>query len=136
MKQTYDFATAKRGAVAPTKGKTRITIMLDEAVIQAAREQADDKGIGYQTLINGLLRDALGVTSQTASLSRVRSDGPEFAINALNRRDVEALEVQLNDMARSLHALLGEHSKNPLADASGRAIAEACEPYDAGTRHK
>jgi hypothetical protein len=136
MKETYDFSTAKRGAVAPTKGKTRITIMLDEAVIQAAREQADEKGIGYQTLINGLLRDALGVTGQTANRSRVRSDGHEFAVNALNRRDVEALEIQLNDMARSLQTLLGEHSKGSLADAPSRATAEAPEPYNAGTRRK
>jgi len=136
MKETYDFSIAKRGAVAPTKGKTRITIMLDEAVIQAAREQADDNGIGYQTLINGLLRDALGVTSQTANRSRVRSDSPEFAVNALNRRDVEALETQLNDMARSLHTLLGEQSKGSLADTPNRATAEAPEPYNAGTRRK
>jgi hypothetical protein len=136
MKETYDFSTAKRGAVAPTKGKTRITIMLDEAVIQAARELADDKGIGYQTLINGLLRDALGVTSQAASRSRVRSEGPEFAVNALNRRDVEALEVQLHAMAKSLHTLLGEHSKGSFDDAAGRVAAEAAEPYNAGTRRK
>jgi BrnA antitoxin of type II toxin-antitoxin system len=136
MKDTYDFSAAKRGAVAPTKGKTRITIMLDEAVIQAAREQADDKGIGYQTLINGLLRDALGVTSQAASRSRVRSEGPEFAVNALNRRDVEALEVQLNDMAKSLHTLLGEHSKGAPMDIARQATGEPPESYDAGTRRK
>jgi hypothetical protein len=111
MKETYDFSTAKRGAVAPTKGKSRITIMLDEAVIQAAREQADEKGVGYQTLINSLLREALGVTKPAASRGRVLSSGPALAVNKLSRRDVEALELQLNDMASSLHALLTENAK-------------------------
>jgi plasmid stability protein len=59
MKETYDFSAAKRGPVAPSKGKTRITIMLDDAVIQAARERADQHGVGYQTLINSVLKEAL-----------------------------------------------------------------------------
>lgn len=136
MKETYDFSSAKRGAVAPTKGKARITIMLDEAVLQAAREQADEKGIGYQTLINSLLRDALGVTQAAASRSRVRSSGPEIAVNTFNRRDVEALEVQLNDMAKSLHALLGENPKAAASDHPARVAGEPSQPYDAKTRRK
>ena len=59
MNETYDFTTAQRGAVIPAKGKTRITIMLDDAVINAARQQADLAGVGYQTLINSVLREAL-----------------------------------------------------------------------------
>ncbi|HLD08412.1 MAG TPA: BrnA antitoxin family protein [Methylophilaceae bacterium] len=64
MKDTYDFSAAKRGAVAPAKGKTRITIMLDDAVLEAARQRADAQGMGYQTLINAILKQALcGVES-------------------------------------------------------------------------
>lgn len=59
MKDEYDFSSAKRGAVAPGKGKTRITIMLDEAVIEAARALAESEGYGYQTVINNTLRHAL-----------------------------------------------------------------------------
>jgi hypothetical protein len=59
MKDSYDFSEAKRGPVAPSKGKSRITIMLDDKVLNAARERADAEGIGYQTLINSLLRKAL-----------------------------------------------------------------------------
>lgn len=52
MKEEYDFSTAKRGPVMSSKGKTRITIMLDDEVIKAARERAENVGTGYQTVIN------------------------------------------------------------------------------------
>ncbi len=67
MKDEYDFSAAKRGPVAPSKGKTRITIMLDDAVLEAARQRADAQGMGYQTLINSILKQALcGVDSNPA----------------------------------------------------------------------
>ena len=59
MKDEYDFSNAKRGAVAPSKGKTRITIMLDDAVIEAARSLAESEGYGYQTVINNTLAPCL-----------------------------------------------------------------------------
>ena len=63
----YDFSRAKRAKDVPhlarlqaeAKGKTRITIMLDNFVIEAFRELAEAEGIGYQTLINRTLRQAL-----------------------------------------------------------------------------
>jgi heterodisulfide reductase subunit C len=59
MKDEYDFSHARRGAVASSKGKTRITIMLDDVVIEAARALAESEGYGYQTAINNTLRRAL-----------------------------------------------------------------------------
>ena len=59
MKDEYEFSDAKRGAMATSKGKTRITIMLDDAVIEAARAVAESEGYGYQTVINNTLRRAL-----------------------------------------------------------------------------
>jgi uncharacterized protein (DUF4415 family) len=62
MKQSYDFSHGKRGRVIPPKpdqpGKTRITIRLDEDVLDYFLKQADDSGgaAGYQTLINQALR--------------------------------------------------------------------------------
>jgi hypothetical protein len=44
----------------PSSGKTRITIMLDNDVIEAFRSRAEAKGIGYQTAINEALRAAIG----------------------------------------------------------------------------
>ena len=68
MKDQYDFSNAKRGAVAPAKGKTRITIMLDDTVIEAARALAENEGYGYQTAINNTLRRALLNEAKPAQL--------------------------------------------------------------------
>jgi uncharacterized protein (DUF4415 family) len=58
MRKQYDFSKAKRGpVVAPAKGKTRITIRLDDDVLGWFREQVHAAGGGnYQTLINEALR--------------------------------------------------------------------------------
>jgi len=57
MKSEYDFRKAKRGAVVATPpGKTRVTIRLDNGVLDWFRKQVDDTGGGnYQTLINDAL---------------------------------------------------------------------------------
>ncbi len=57
MKQEYDFSQGKRGAVVPTKGKTRITMYLDNDVLDAFRSSSEEAGRGYQTMINEVLRD-------------------------------------------------------------------------------
>ena len=59
MRKHYDFSTGKRGAVIASPGKTRITIMLDDDVIEFFRAQAEKAGTGYQTMINTELRHAL-----------------------------------------------------------------------------
>jgi uncharacterized protein (DUF4415 family) len=59
MKKECDFSKAKRGPIlSPPPGKTRITIRLDEDVLQWFREQVHAAGGGnYQTLINAALRE-------------------------------------------------------------------------------
>jgi uncharacterized protein (DUF4415 family) len=59
MKPEYDFSKAKRGAVVPQNGKTRITIYLDNDVVDEFRDRADKVGCGYQTIINRVLRNHL-----------------------------------------------------------------------------
>jgi uncharacterized protein (DUF4415 family) len=62
MKQRYDFSGGKRGRIAPPepeqRGKTRITIRLDEDLVDHFLKEADASGgtKGYQTLINEALR--------------------------------------------------------------------------------
>lgn len=58
MKREYDFRGGKRGAVITTpRGKTRITIRLDDEILGWFREQVERAGGGnYQTLINEVLR--------------------------------------------------------------------------------
>jgi hypothetical protein len=59
MKKFYDFSKGKRGALFPSPpGKTRITIRLDNEILEWFREQVDAKGGGsYQTMINNALRE-------------------------------------------------------------------------------
>jgi len=59
MKDEYDFSEAKRGPVVAQKGKTRITMYLDTAVVEEFRRRADEVGKGYQTLINEVLKNSL-----------------------------------------------------------------------------
>lgn len=59
MRKEYNFSKGKRGAVIPSPGKTRITIMLDNDVIEYFRANAEAQGTGYQTMINAALREAL-----------------------------------------------------------------------------
>jgi uncharacterized protein (DUF4415 family) len=55
MKKPVDFSRGRRGAVVSTRGKTRITIYLDEAIIERFRALSAQTGKGYQTLINEAL---------------------------------------------------------------------------------
>lgn len=59
MRKEYDFSGGKRGAVVPSAGKTRITIMLDNDVLEFFRKRADSLGAGYQTMINTALKNAV-----------------------------------------------------------------------------
>lgn len=59
MRKQYDFSTGKKGAVIASPGKTRITIMLDDDIIEYFRVKAEAEGIGYQTAINAALRGDL-----------------------------------------------------------------------------
>jgi len=68
MRKEYDFSKAKRAKDVPhlkklkesSQGKTRITIMLDNDVLESFRLQAEKEGSGYQTLINKALKSSIG----------------------------------------------------------------------------
>ena len=68
MRDEYDFSKAKRANEIPhlaklqqeAKGKTRITMMLDNDLLSIFRARSEAEGIGYQTLINATLREAVG----------------------------------------------------------------------------
>jgi uncharacterized protein (DUF4415 family) len=75
MKRDHDFSKAKRGPVMSVpKGKTRITIRLDEDVIAWFRNQVDKAGGGnYQGLFNDALLEHVGRSREPleATLRRV-----------------------------------------------------------------
>ena len=64
MKAEYDFSEAKRGAVLPQTGKTRITIYIDDDVLETFRERSESAGKGYQTIMNEALRQYLEKVKQ------------------------------------------------------------------------
>lgn len=109
MNNEYDFSNGTRGAVATHKGKTRITIMLDDAVIEAARERAERAGTGYQTVINNLLRQAL-VSQEVHSLAPAtdrKTKTLQIINNGISHSEVQALEQQLIAVAGELNRVLG-----------------------------
>jgi len=72
MKKEYDFSQGKRGAVVPSeKGKTRVTIRLDDDILEWFREKVDAQGGGnYQTMINQALRSYIKQERPVAELLR------------------------------------------------------------------
>ena len=60
MRPKYDFSKGKRGAVIAPAGKTRITIYIDNAVLDEFRARAERAGTGYQTMMNDALKASLG----------------------------------------------------------------------------
>ncbi len=64
MKAEYDFSKGTRGAVIPQKGKTRISIFIDNSILDAFRERAEKSGTGYQTMMNEALRQYIAQSEQ------------------------------------------------------------------------
>jgi uncharacterized protein (DUF4415 family) len=58
MRKEYDFVKGKRGPVVPSPGKTRITIRLDDDVLEWFKKRVEEAAGGnYQALINQALRE-------------------------------------------------------------------------------
>jgi len=78
MRDEYDFSDAKRAKDVPhlaklqaeKQEKTRITIMLDNDILSRFRTQAKEEGLGYQTLINRILKAYTGSTFVDENLLR------------------------------------------------------------------
>jgi uncharacterized protein (DUF4415 family) len=66
MKREYDFSKGKRGAVlGASTGKTRITIRIDDDVLEWFRARAHEAGgASYQTLINRALREHVAASGE------------------------------------------------------------------------
>ena len=78
MRAEYDFSKGKRGAVIPQKGKTRISIFIDDVVLDQFRARAEKAGTGYQTMMNEALRKYLSESDQPVCF-RI---GPSPAVQA------------------------------------------------------
>ncbi|MGB8682796.1 MAG: BrnA antitoxin family protein [Candidatus Binatus sp.] len=85
MKRKFDFSKARREPVVPpAPGKTRVTIRLDNDVIEHFQNIVDRAGGGnYQTMINAALREYI----QGARL--------EAVVRRAVRKEVEAVKEAL-----------------------------------------
>jgi hypothetical protein len=72
MKAEYDFSKGRRGAAIPQKGKTRISIFIDNSVLDAFRSRAEKAGSGYQTMMNEALREYLSASDQPVTEKALR----------------------------------------------------------------
>lgn len=67
MRKEYDFSKGKRGPVVPGQAeKTRITIRLDDDIVEWFKQQVYQAGGGnYQTLINHALREYINGANES-----------------------------------------------------------------------
>jgi len=81
MKKSYDFSRGRRGPVVPIPpGKSRITIRLDDDLLEWFRVQVDSAGGGnYQTLINTALRQYVEQRRESVEATVRRVVREEFA---------------------------------------------------------
>ncbi len=72
MEKEYDFSQGKRGPVAAESGKTRVTIYLDNEVLNSFSTRSGSEGMGCQTMVKvpQAQSDALDETT----LRRVRRE--------------------------------------------------------------
>lgn len=92
MRKECDFKKGKRGPVLPpSAGKTRITIRLDDDILEWFRDQADAAGGGnYQSMINQALRT-------------IATEGPA-KIETVVRRVVREELKRAGDSGRAMRA--------------------------------
>jgi hypothetical protein len=81
MRKEYDFSQAEVGPVEPIPtGKTRITIRLDDDILEWFRQRVHAAGGGnYQSLINQALRDSIHREPLEETLRRVLREELQLA---------------------------------------------------------
>ncbi len=91
MKEEYDFSQGKRGPIEPIpQGKTRITIRLDDEILDWFRGQTHLAGGGnYQTLINRALLEHI----------RGRREALEETFRRVLREELQAAALGMGRLA-------------------------------------
>lgn len=85
MKKEYDLRkmrVKKRGAVVSKSAKVMKTVRLDAEVLEWLVARAGERAIGYQTLLNSILRDAMKGGTNV-------SEGLRDEIRAIVRQEVK-----------------------------------------------
>jgi hypothetical protein len=88
MKKEYDFSKGKRGPVIPLPpGKLRITIRLDQDILEWFKGKVDAAGGGnYQTMMNDALRQFMMSERHPLEASLRRVVREELAAHGKGRR--------------------------------------------------
>lgn len=91
MKKEYDFSKGKRGPVIPVPpNKVRITIRIDNDILDWFHEQVDNAGGGnYQTMMNDALREYMDLKAgHTEALVRkvVREELATYSVKRKTRK--------------------------------------------------
>jgi hypothetical protein len=88
MRKEYDLSKGKRGPVIPLPpGKTRITIRIDDDILNFFRDRVNRAGGGnYQTMINNILREFMMSERQPLEDSLRRVVREELAAYRRNSR--------------------------------------------------
>ena len=119
----HDFATARRGAIVDSKGKTRITIYLDDDVLEHFREIAASNGRGYQTEINQRLRDSMLAVPHRLGADAIESQIVEVK---MRRIDFDALDKTIGMLAKRFPKRAGlPVVRSAKAVTSGKARSKA-----------
>lgn len=130
MKAEYDFSKGKRGALAPQKGKTRISIFIDNSVLDEFRARAQKAGTGYQTMMNDALRQYLSQTDQPITEKTLRNvlrqEMPEYLRGFVSRparkgRKLDEKFAQMSRAAAEAFARVGEAKGMALIDEAVKA---------------
>jgi len=97
-KEEYNFGKAKQGAVTVlTSNKKRITIRLDESIIEWFRKKVHDAGGGnYQTLINEALKEYISFQEGTYE-------------DTLRKIAKEEFDKKIKDVDKYLRTMIKEH---------------------------
>ena len=72
MRSEYDFSKGARGAIVKQTGKTRISIFIDNSILEEFKTRAEQAGSGYQTMMNEALRTYLQNEEKPLTASALR----------------------------------------------------------------
>lgn len=119
----HDFDNIRRGAVIADAGKTRVTMYLDNDVLEHFRTLATKQGRGYQTEINAALRGVMAGEGKAPTRAKHRSED-------------RAAEAGLGALISRLDLLMGRLDRlEQRADLPARYyVSEPGSPADTSAR--
>jgi uncharacterized protein (DUF4415 family) len=122
MRDEYDFSQARRGPILPPMaGKTRISIRIDNDVLEWFRDQVRNGG-NYQTLMNHALRDYMSrAQADTQGMRSLQDLQPPTFL-----RRTQALPAQASTPS-SPHSLTSQTFSEVLQELVRQVVREELE---------